>query len=50
MFLSIHLNVEQSFLRHFLKIYFIYFWLCWVFTAVCGLLTAVPSLVEEHGL
>ena len=46
--------------------YFIYFWLCWVFTAarglstcgergllfvaVHGLLIAVASLVAEHGL
>ena len=29
---------------------FIYFWLSWVFIAVCGLLIAVASLVSEHGL
>ena len=29
---------------------FIYFWLCWVFLAVRGLLIAVASLVAEHGL
>ena len=29
---------------------FIYFWLCWVFVAVHGLLIAVASLVAEHGL
>ena len=30
-------------------ILFIYFWLCWVFVAVRGLLIAVASLVAEHG-
>ena len=29
---------------------FIYFWLGWVFVAVCGLLVAVASLVAEHAL
>ena len=29
---------------------FIYFWLRWVFVAVCGLLIVVASLVAEHGL
>ena len=29
---------------------FIYFWLHWVFTAVHGLLTEVPSLVTKHRL
>ena len=35
---------------------FIYFWLCWVFVAVCGLsplvalLIAVAALVADHGL
>ena len=29
---------------------FIYFWLCWVFVAVRGLLIAVASLIAEHGL
>ena len=29
---------------------FIYFWLCWVFVAVCGLLIAVAPLVVDHGL
>ena len=29
---------------------FIYFWLRWVFVAVCGLLTVVTSHVVEHGL
>ena len=29
---------------------FIYFWLCWVFVAVRGLLIAVASPVVEHGL
>ena len=49
-----------------LFILFIYFWLCWVFVAacglslgavsggysvdVCGLLIAVASLLAEHGL
>ena len=33
-----------------LLILFIYFWLCWVFVAVCGLLIAVGSLVVEHGI
>ena len=28
---------------------FIYFWLGWVFVAVCGLV-AVASLVAQHGL
>ena len=46
-------------LKIFLKfILFIYFWLCWVFIAVqrlclvvvLGLLLAVASLIEEHGL
>ena len=27
-----------------------YFWLCWVFVVVCGLLVAVASLVAEHRL
>ena len=27
-----------------------FFWLHWVFVAVCGLLIAVASLVAEHGL
>ena len=31
-------------------IYLFYFWLHWVFIAVRGLLTAVASLVAEHGL
>ena len=31
-------------------IYFIYFWLCWVFIVVRGLLIVVASLVAEHGL
>ena len=31
-------------------ILFIYFWLCWVFVVVQGLLIAVASLVAEHGL
>ena len=40
---------------HILKwcIFFInlfYFWLRWVFVAARGLLTAVASLVAEHGL
>ena len=29
---------------------FIYFWLCWVFVVVRGLLIAVAFLVVEHGL
>ena len=29
---------------------FIYFWLRWVFVAVCGLLIALASLVAEHRL
>ena len=54
-----------SIVVHF-NFYFIYFWLCWVFVAACGLslvaarggysvvvhrlLTAVASLVAEHEL
>ena len=35
----------------FFKFYlFIYFWLCWVFLAVRGLLIAVASLAENTGL
>ena len=36
----------------FFKLFFIYlfFWLCWVFVAVRGLLSAVASLVAEHRL
>ena len=43
---------------NFKKKLFIYFWLCWVFVAACGLslvvvrglLIEVTSLVVEHGL
>ena len=35
---------------YFFNLFLIYFWLCWVFIAVCGLLIAVVSLVAEHGL
>ena len=54
------------FLKKNIYIFIIYFWLCWVFAAacglslvalsrgyslvVCGLLTAAASLVAEHGL
>ena len=34
----------------FLNFLFIYFWLCWVFIAVRGLLIVVASPVVEHGL
>ena len=34
----------------FFSFLLIYFWLCWVFVAVRGLLIAVASLVVEHGL
>ena len=59
--------VSSDSLPAFFKIYlFVYFWLCWVFLAACGLslvvasggysvavrglLIAVVSLVAEHGL
>ena len=56
---------DSSFFKIFIYL-FIYFWLCWVFVAACGLslvvasrdysllwcqlLIAVASLVVEHGL
>ena len=56
----------MNFFLKFIYFLFIYFWLRWVFVAVlglslvaasglslvavCGLLTAVASLVAEHGL
>ena len=30
--------------------FFLFFWLRWVFVAVCGLFIAAASLVAEHGL
>ena len=42
-------TLEFAAIHSFLK-KFIYFWLNWVFVAVSGLLTAVASLVAEHGL
>ena len=45
-------NYYFFFLLFFLNLFIIYFyfWLHWVFVAVCGLLTAVASVVAEHGL
>ena len=38
------------FLCFLIFVFLIYFWLHWVFTAVCGLLIVVASLTVEHGL
>ena len=52
-----HLNSLHIILIFYLFIFkinlfilFIYFWLCWVFVAVHGLLIAVASRAAEHGL
>ena len=39
-----------SLIHRYFFFFLIYFWLCWVFAAVRGLLLAVASLVAEHGL
>ena len=44
-------DMQKRFLKHYL---FIYFWLCWVFFAACGLSLVAESgscsLVAVHGL
>ena len=46
-----HYNAYHNVLSFFLKAHlFIFVWLWWVFVAVCGLLLALASLVEEHRL
>ena len=47
---SEHLGVAVHPFSFNLLYLFIYFWLCWVFIAVRGLLIAVASLVAEHRL
>ena len=43
--------MNKCFLKKFIYfILFIYFWPCWVFVVVHGLLIAVAFLVAEHGL
>ena len=37
--------LSTTFHKCFTFIYFSYFWLCWIFVAVCGLLIVVASLV-----
>ena len=47
-------EVSLFFILFFLKInlfiLFIYFWLRWVFLAMCGVFIVMESLVAEHGL
>ena len=40
----------QIYLKFQIYLFVIYFWLHWVFVAMGGLLTAMASLVAEHGL
>ena len=46
----VKVNEFLFFKKIFSFIYLFIYWLCWVFIVAHGLLTAVASLVAEHGL